>query len=95
MGGGGFATGNMNTENRLGVMTGEGRWWEAFGTGGFEGEPSLMEGGSRSATHAQGKLVGEGKLTGRAGDQPNAYSTEEHDRFEPSCQGRQAHHGRR
>ena len=45
MGGGGFATGNMNTGNRLGVMTGEGRWWEAFGTGGFEGEPSLMEGG--------------------------------------------------
>lgn len=43
MGGGGYATGNMN--GRVGgMMSGEGRWWEAFGTGGFEGEPSLMEG---------------------------------------------------
>jgi hypothetical protein len=41
--GGGYATGNMN--GRVGgMMSGEGRWWEAFGTGGFEGEPSLMEG---------------------------------------------------
>jgi hypothetical protein len=30
---------------RLGsMMSGEGRWYEAFGTGGFEGEPGLMEG---------------------------------------------------
>lgn len=28
----------------------EGRWWEAFGTGGFEGEPSLMEGGLTTIT---------------------------------------------
>lgn len=41
------ATGNMNMNSRVGgMMSGEGRWWEAFGTGGFEGEPSLMEGGS-------------------------------------------------
>lgn len=27
-------------------MLSAGRWWEAFGTGGFDGEPSLMEGAS-------------------------------------------------
>ncbi|WWD02214.1 hypothetical protein V865_000252 [Kwoniella europaea PYCC6329] len=36
------ATGNMNMANGR-MMLGEGKWWEAFGTGGFEGEPSLME----------------------------------------------------
>lgn len=42
-----YATGNMTPGGRIGgMMSGEGRWWEAFGTGGFEGEPSLMEGGS-------------------------------------------------
>jgi len=49
MGGGssskGYATGNMAAGGRIGaMMSSEGRWWEAFGTGGFEGEPSLMEG---------------------------------------------------
>ncbi|ORY35695.1 hypothetical protein BCR39DRAFT_511542 [Naematelia encephala] len=40
----GYATGSMSGA-RIGSMIGggEGRWWEAFGTGGFEGEPSLME----------------------------------------------------
>ena len=45
--GGSYATGTMASSARLGSMmsaSGEGRWWEAFGTGGFEGEPSLMEG---------------------------------------------------
>ncbi|GMK59652.1 hypothetical protein CspeluHIS016_0802580 [Cutaneotrichosporon spelunceum] len=41
MGGGGYASGNM-TGGRISTG-GEGRWWEAFGTGGLEGEPSLME----------------------------------------------------
>lgn len=37
--------GTMSGAGRVGSMlAGEGRWWEAFGTGGFEGEPSLMEG---------------------------------------------------
>lgn len=45
MGGGSYAMGNMAGGGRIGgMMAGEGRWWEAFGTGGFEGEPSLMEG---------------------------------------------------
>ena len=49
MGGAGstsYATGTMASSARLGSMmgSGEGRWWQAFGTGGFEGEPSLMEG---------------------------------------------------
>ena len=49
MGSGGYATGTMN--GRVGgMMSGEGRWWEAFGTGGFEGEPSLMEGTSTSSS---------------------------------------------
>jgi len=39
----GYASGNMNG-GIGGMMSSEGRWWEAFGTGGFEGEPSLMEG---------------------------------------------------
>lgn len=40
-----YATGTMSSGSRIGgMMASEGRWWEAFGTGGFEGEPSLMEG---------------------------------------------------
>ncbi|GFZ50796.1 Protein transport protein yip1 [Saitozyma sp. JCM 24511] len=35
--------GSMSGARLGGVMASEGRWWEAFGTGGFEGEPSLME----------------------------------------------------
>jgi len=47
MGGGGAyggASGSMSGARMGSMMAGEGRWWEAFGTGGFEGEPSLMEG---------------------------------------------------
>lgn len=36
--------GSMSGARLGGMMASEGRWWEAFGTGGFEGEPSLMEG---------------------------------------------------
>jgi hypothetical protein len=36
---------NMNmAAGAYGSMQSEGRWWEAFGTGGYEGEPGLMEG---------------------------------------------------
>ncbi|KAJ9127949.1 hypothetical protein QFC24_000234 [Naganishia onofrii] len=35
------ASGNMNMQSRIPLS--EGKWWEAFGTGGFEGEPGLME----------------------------------------------------
>lgn len=38
----GYAQGNMDMAG--GRMMSEGKWWEAFGTGGFEGEASLMEG---------------------------------------------------
>jgi hypothetical protein len=46
MGGGayGAASGSMSGARLGSMMAGEGRWWEAFGTGGFEGEPSLAEG---------------------------------------------------
>ncbi len=44
--GGGYAQGNMDMAG--GRIMSEGKWWEAFGTGGFEGEASLMEGESRS-----------------------------------------------
>ncbi|KAJ9115707.1 hypothetical protein QFC20_001034 [Naganishia adeliensis] len=37
----GSASGNMNMQGRMALS--EGKWWEAFGTGGFEGEPGLME----------------------------------------------------
>jgi hypothetical protein len=47
-----YATGSMNMNGRMGMMSSEGRWWEAFGTGGFEGEPSLMEG--KSSRHKSG-----------------------------------------
>ena len=47
--GSGYATGNMANGRIGGMMASEGRWWEAFGTGGFEGEPSLMEGESRGS----------------------------------------------
>jgi hypothetical protein len=40
--GGSYAQGNMDMGGQR--MTSEGKWWEAFGTGGFEGEASLMEG---------------------------------------------------
>lgn len=39
--------GNMNMNMAAGAygsMQSEGRWWEAFGTGGYDGEPGLMEG---------------------------------------------------
>jgi hypothetical protein len=42
------ASGNMNMQSRIPLS--EGKWWEAFGTGGFEGEPGLMEG--KSLFHA-------------------------------------------
>ncbi|WVQ72050.1 hypothetical protein IAR50_001594 [Cryptococcus sp. DSM 104548] len=41
--------GNMGSMGSMGSMNlgassiDSGRWWEAFGTGGFDGEPSLME----------------------------------------------------
>lgn len=38
------ATGSMSGARLGSMMAGEGRWYEAFGTGGFEGEPGLMEG---------------------------------------------------
>lgn len=41
---GGGASGSMNMQGRMTMS--EGKWWEAFGTGGFEGEPGLMEGES-------------------------------------------------
>lgn len=48
MGGAGYpggSMGNMGTGGSArGFMVSEGRWWEAFGTGGFEGEPGLIEG---------------------------------------------------
>lgn len=44
MGSMGSMSGNMN------ILSGSGRWWEAFGTGGFDGEPSLMEGASTRLT---------------------------------------------
>jgi len=46
--GSGYASGSMGSmqgaERVSGMMASEGRWWEAFGTGGLEGEPGLMEG---------------------------------------------------
>jgi hypothetical protein len=43
--------GNLGRMGNMGSMGGAswaggegGRWWHAFGTGGLEGEPSLMEG---------------------------------------------------
>jgi hypothetical protein len=63
MGGGGYASGSMPS-GRMGMgatsmgMMSEGKWWEAFGTGGFEGEPSLMEGGSTRGGAAAMKRPG-------------------------------------
>jgi hypothetical protein len=55
--GAGYASGNMNG-GIGGMMSGEGRWWEAFGTGGFEGEPSLMEGESTAVGHVREEELG-------------------------------------
>ena len=47
-----YATGNIASGGRIGgMMASDGRWWEAFGTRGFEGEPSLMEGKFTSPLH--------------------------------------------
>ncbi|CED84063.1 Rab GTPase interacting factor, Golgi membrane protein [Phaffia rhodozyma] len=45
MGGGIEAISGRMDSGPMGMqrMSGEGRWWEAFGTCGFEGEPPLME----------------------------------------------------
>lgn len=42
MSGGGGAGGWGGVAGATGEMGG--RWWHAFGTGGLEGEPSLMQG---------------------------------------------------
>ncbi|TYJ53982.1 hypothetical protein B9479_005388 [Cryptococcus floricola] len=39
----GGSIGSMGSMNLGGSSIDNGRWWEAFGTGGFDGEPSLME----------------------------------------------------
>lgn len=44
--GGSMAGGGARAGGVGGFMVREGRWWEAFGTGGFEGEPGLIEGES-------------------------------------------------
>lgn len=38
--------GGAGVSGGMGRLAGEGRWWEAFGTSGFEGEPPLLEGAS-------------------------------------------------
>lgn len=45
----GSMSGNMNMASGN-ILSGSGRWWEAFGTGGLDGEPSLMEGASTHLT---------------------------------------------
>jgi hypothetical protein len=52
-------------------MSSEGRWWEAFGTGGFEGEPSLMEGESADPVG-----IVERRLIFRTWNQLFAYTSE-------------------
>ena len=55
MGGAAYPGGSMSGARGGGVggvggfMVQEGRWWQAFGTGGFDGEPGLIEGESGSA----------------------------------------------
>jgi hypothetical protein len=69
---GAYASGNMNG-GIGGMMSSEGRWWEAFGTGGFEGEPSLMEG--RSSCRAS-SCIAERRLMVRTWNQLFAYTSE-------------------
>ena len=69
---GAYASGNMNG-GIGGMMSSEGRWWEAFGTGGFEGEPSLMEGESMPEHQA---VMLEGGLMDRTWHQLLAYTSE-------------------
>lgn len=57
MGGGAYgASGSMSGARMGSMMSGEGRWWEAFGMGGFEGEPSLME-GELGGLHQKGYMA--------------------------------------
>jgi hypothetical protein len=67
---GAYASGNMNG-GIGGMMSSEGRWWEAFGTGGFEGEPSLMEGESAAPLGTS-----ERRLMCRTWNQLFAYTSE-------------------
>lgn len=80
--GAGYASGNMNMNGRIGgMMSGEGRWWEAFGTGGFEGEPSLMEGESTAVRQRR-----EEELTDRTWNQLLAYLAEIVDGTQPNSE---------
>jgi hypothetical protein len=90
MGGGGIASGRLQ---------GEGRWWEAFGTSGFEGEPPLLEGASLNlsqASRAENRGADRGAmLCRRARHQLLAHCRKVAHRPQPAVQARRAHHGRR
>lgn len=90
--------GSMSGARLGGMMASEGRWWEAFGTGGFEGEPSLMEGelhwmltAKSHASRASLMLM----CARRTGNQSGSHTAEELDRAQSVVKGERAHHGRR
>ena len=69
-----------------------GRWWTAFGTGGFEGEPPLLEGESGSASIWLRFLT---CAYYRARHQLLSHTSQVHDGSKSLSPRRRAHNGRR
>lgn len=88
--------GSMATGRVGGMMQGEGKWWQAFGTGGLEGEPSLMEGELWLELHAE-KCCADAAVADtlhRTGHQPVAHSSKVTDGSQPNRQSRHQRYGR-
>jgi hypothetical protein len=77
-----------------GAIQAQGPWWAAFGTGGFEGEPPLLE-GARARRVVCVRAIALTAACARARDQLWAHPREESDGPEPVRARRRAHHGRR
>lgn len=69
----------------------QGGWWTAFGTGGFEGEPPLLEGAQRLDLD---NLTACSSRDYRTRHQLLAYSRQINDCPQPTKPCRRAHHGR-
>lgn len=90
------ASGNMNMQSRIPLS--EGKWWEAFGTGGFEGEPGLMEGRSFILsvwlyTAVRLRHIHPMYMVFRNWRKPFAYLGQVSHRAQSFTKGRRTHHG--
>ena len=85
---GGVASGGFG--GNIQPQQGAGPWWTAFGTGGFEGEPPLLEGMSPCSVFCRVLH----HLLYRTGNQFFPYPSKVNGSSQPSKSCRRTHHGR-